>query len=445
MQKREQSQNDKKLKSQFEEMTKKMEEQSKENIRLNEELQKTLEQLLEHEKNKERLESEQKDDGKTKPAAEDKIQEGKAPAEAKAVNETKKINIALHPRAEGELGLVSTVLGCRENRDRIEFAKDLKEFVGRKPALSDNKTPEAPKTGLATDYKLKLSQFLTPYVKDAPVQELACAMPKYEFISPSLALVIMKEVRQMLMEPDLIEIFNEKETETRLPFDALRDLCARFDRFFTDEHCAFITASYLSEIDEGTIYINFKEFLVDIKETKTLDATSPLKFRSIGSESSYRGDGSPLSDLLSRSLGKSGKGVKRSKLDGSNMDEEHMLDIAEAIFVRLAELMNEKGRTVRGVFTKFSVPEIFPDRTVLEIVSPAGFLEGMKEAGIEELQEFEVACLMRVLAKPDLDDAIILNEFVMIMENFGLADNGDDDEDDYIPDTEVSVCQDETD
>ena len=123
MQKREQSQNDKKLKSQFEEMTKKMEEQSKENIRLNEELQKTLEQLLEHEKNKERLESEQKDDGKTKPAAEDKIQEGKAPAEAKAVNETKKINIALHPRAEGELGLVSTVLGCRENRDRIEFAR----------------------------------------------------------------------------------------------------------------------------------------------------------------------------------------------------------------------------------------------------------------------------------------------------------------------------------
>lgn len=43
---------------------------------------------------------------------------------------------------------------------------------------------------------------------------------------------------------------------------------------------------------------------------------------------------------------------------------------------------------------------------------------------------------MRVLAKPELDDAVILNEFVMIMENFGLADNLDDDEDDYIPDTE---------
>jgi len=29
----------------------------------------------------------------------------------------------------------------------------------------------------------------------------------------------------MIMEPDLIEILNEKEAEIRLPFDALRDLC----------------------------------------------------------------------------------------------------------------------------------------------------------------------------------------------------------------------------
>lgn len=60
----------------------------------------------------------------------------------------------------------------------------------------------------------------------------------------------------------------EKDTETRLPFDALRDLCQRFDRTFTDEHCAFITASYLTEIDEGFIYINFAEFLSDLKDAK---------------------------------------------------------------------------------------------------------------------------------------------------------------------------------
>jgi len=51
---------------------------------------------------------------------------------------------------------------------------------------------------------------------------------------------------------------------------------------------------------------------------------------------------------------------------------------------------------------------------------------------------------MRVLAKPELDNAVILNEFVMIMENFGVIDDGED-SDDYIPDTEPSVCQSTTD
>jgi hypothetical protein len=246
----------------------------------------------------------------------------------------------------------------------------------------------------------------------------------------------------MLMEPDIIDILNEKEAEIRLPFDALRDLCARFERSFSDEHCAFITASYLMELDEGVIYINFKEFLTDMKDPrgKEFDITSS-KHRatsSLGSEGSdsemrriMRAGGS-LSDVLGRSAGKGVKGRGKRPLD-----EEHMLDIAEAIFMKMADLMMEKGRTVRGVFTKYSIPEIFPDRTILELLSPSSFMEGIKETGIEELQEFEVACLMRVLAKPELDNAVILNEFVMIMENFGVVDQMEDDEnDDYIPDTD---------
>lgn len=249
----------------------------------------------------------------------------------------------------------------------------------------------------------------------------------------------------MLVEPELLEILNEKETEIKLPFDALRDLCSRFDRNFTDEHCAFITASYLTEIDEGIIYINFKEFMIDLKDTrsKEIDLTSS-RYRptsSIGSEGSDEikrimragGAGSPLSEILGRSGGKGlARGGKKSAFE-----EEHMLDVSEAIFMKMADLMHAKGRSVRGIFTKYSVPEIFPDRTVLELLSPGGFIEGIKETGIEELQEFEISCLMRVLAKPELDNAVILNEFVMIMENFGVMDQMDEEEnDDYISDTE---------
>jgi hypothetical protein len=122
---------------------------------------------------------------------------------------------------------------------------------------------------------------------------------------------------------------------------------------------------------------------------------------------------------------------------GSSVEDERMLDVAEGCFIRLSELLLDAGRTVRGIFTKFSQPEIFPDNTVLELLSPMSFLGGIREAGFHDLQEVEAACLMKVLAKPELDNHIILNELVLIMENFGVHDNLDEDEeDDYIPDSD---------
>ena len=111
-----------------------------------------------------------------------------------------------------------------------------------------------------------------------------------------------------------------------------------------------------------------------------------------------------------------------------------MLDLAEHCFIRIAEMLLESNRSARSIFTKYSVPEQFPDGTILELMSPIAFLEGVKEAGMGDLSEMEAACLLRVLAKPELDNAIILNEFIMIMENFGVIDNyeEDDDDDDYI-------------
>ena len=118
---------------------------------------------------------------------------------------------------------------------------------------------------------------------------------------------------------------------------------------------------------------------------------------------------------------------KDDKDPGKYMDEEEMLDVAEHCFIKMAETLIEKGRTARSIFTKYSIPEQFPDGTILELLSPIGFLEGVKEAAaIDDLTEMEAACLLRVLAKPELDNAIILNEFTMIMENFGVPDIYDD-------------------
>jgi hypothetical protein len=83
---------------------------------------------------------------------------------------------------------------------------------------------------------------------------------------------------------------------------------------------------------------------------------------------------------------------------------------------------------------KYSSPEQFKDGSILELLSPRGFIEGVKESGFDDVTEMEAACLMKVLAKPELDNSVILNEFILIMENFGIPAVSDESEyeNDYI-------------
>ena len=81
----------------------------------------------------------------------------------------------------------------------------------------------------------------------------------------------------------------------------------------------------------------------------------------------------------------------------------------------------------------------------MELLSPIGFLEGVKELGVTDLEEVEVACLMRVLTKADLENAILLRELIVIMDNFGIQDDEgnntaakDDTKDGGSPDAEDS-------
>ena len=55
-------------------------------------------------------------------------------------------------------------------------------------------------------------------------------------------------------------------------------------------------------------------------------------------------------------------------------------------------------------------------------------MEAIRELGIDDLEEIEVACLMRVLAKPNMDSAILLTELIVIMENFGIGEDGEQSE-----------------
>jgi len=46
----------------------------------------------------------------------------------------------------------------------------------------------------------------------------------------------------------------------------------------------------------------------------------------------------------------------------------------------------------------------------VEIIEARDFLESMRLLGIDHLSELEVACLMRVLSKPEINHSIVLAE-----------------------------------
>lgn len=52
-----------------------------------------------------------------------------------------------------------------------------------------------------------------------------------------------------------------------------------------------------------------------------------------------------------------------------------------------------------------------------------GLLDGIKDLGIEDLTEKEIQYLVRVLGKPELESAIIVDEFLQILENIGMYDD----------------------
>lgn len=99
-----------------------------------------------------------------------------------------------------------------------------------------------------------------------------------------------------------------------------------------------------------------------------------------------------------------------------------MIDVAEKIFIRIAEEIIAQKLTVRKVLQRnIFYAEI--DGEQFELLSPMGLIEGIKELGINDLIEQEVDYLLKVLSKPELDGAILMQELLQIMENFGLYDD----------------------
>lgn len=245
---------------------------------------------------------------------------------------------------------------------------------------------------------------------------------------------------------DNAEKIAAKTQEELLPWTELEEMYKTLENFdypHKDKLLEFIKYFFLDHIaSKDKLLINYQAFKEHLL-AKRPERGSPQKTRN-GSHlrSGRRSNESSVSRERERDTSaekRKAMGTHGSDYDEDRaQDEERMLDIAEQCFMRIADLLHMSQKTVRQVFLRYSQPEMFKDGSVLELLSPRGFLEGVRDIGFDDVTELEAACLMKVLAKPELDNSIILNEFVLIMENFGIPVLSEEDEyeNDYIPDTE---------
>ena len=111
-----------------------------------------------------------------------------------------------------------------------------------------------------------------------------------------------------------------------------------------------------------------------------------------------------------------------------DIDEDEVIDVAERVFFRIAEEVIKQERTsIRNLFAD-QIFETEVDGQPYELLTPDGLLDGIKALGINDLTEKDCRYLLRVLTKPELDGAIVVNELLQIMENLGFTEGDPDDE-----------------
>ena len=99
-----------------------------------------------------------------------------------------------------------------------------------------------------------------------------------------------------------------------------------------------------------------------------------------------------------------------------------MIDCAEKIFIRIADEIIKQQVSIRDVWQQhIAFADI--DGEEYELLSPEGLVAGMEALQIDDLREQEITYLLKVLCKPELENQILMQEFMQIMENFGLYDD----------------------
>ena len=98
-----------------------------------------------------------------------------------------------------------------------------------------------------------------------------------------------------------------------------------------------------------------------------------------------------------------------------------MLDIAEEVFTAISQCLLQRNFTVQQTFGGDDVIhmlEEFDGEQNVAVLTADDFLTRCSEIGLKDLSNLEIACILRVIGKPELSNAIRLSELEALMENF---------------------------
>ena len=99
-----------------------------------------------------------------------------------------------------------------------------------------------------------------------------------------------------------------------------------------------------------------------------------------------------------------------------------MLDIAEQAFTLISQTLLARNLTVRQTFGGEDMIHVLPEfegEQNVEVMTSDDFFTRCYEIGVPDLDQIQVECVMRVLGKQELSNAITLNELEILMANVG--------------------------
>ncbi len=102
-----------------------------------------------------------------------------------------------------------------------------------------------------------------------------------------------------------------------------------------------------------------------------------------------------------------------------------MLDIAESILRQLAEKLLENEWSVKDVFDHPKLIHVIPfyeEVKNVKALSAQNFLGRMYQLGFQDITQLQVACIIRVIGKYDIDNAILYDDLKNLLENYGVND-----------------------